>query len=95
MFKSIQKGEVRGYVGDPHCAAAYEWILDLLQDTTAAWLPKAEDFNDRIKGNIGEFVAFHVTKKDVGSGWYIFYSNTDTPLSRISGAGLDICYLSL
>jgi hypothetical protein len=95
MFKFTDSNSMRSYVGDPSCAAAYEWVLELLRDTTGAWLSNPADFNDRIKGNIGEFVAFHLTKKDVGADWYVFYSNTDTPLSRISGAGLDICYLFL
>lgn len=97
MFKFEEIDSVRSYTGDPTCADAYKWVSELLAETTNAWLTQADEFNDRIKGNIGEFVAFHVVKQgiDIQPGWYVFYSNTDTPLSRISGAGLDIFYLFL
>lgn len=97
MFKPIQLDNLRSYTGYPKCEDAYKWILEKLIDTTNDFLVKATDFNDRIKGNLGEFVAFHITRAEVepSRGWYIFYSNADTPLSRISGPGLDICYLLL
>lgn len=84
---------VRCYVGTPDCAAAYDWILAQLQSTTTDWLQNKEEFSDRIKGNIGEFVAFHLTTPGAGGGWYIFYSNVDSPLARNSATGLDISYL--
>lgn len=97
MFKASSAGSLRCYVGDPKCEDAYRWIREKLLDTTNDFIVKATDFNDRIKGNLGEFVAFHITRSEVdpGAGWYIFYSNVDTPLSRISGSGLDICFLYL
>lgn len=97
MFKVEQSIDLRSYVGDPRCEDAYRWIHERLSETTDDFIVKATDFNDRIKGNLGEFVAFHITRSEVepGNGWYIFYSNVDTPLSRISGAGLDICFLYL
>lgn len=97
MFTFQDIGGVRYYTGVPDCGAGYDWILDLLRDTTAAWLGDPTQFNDRIKGNIGEFVAFHLVnpRQPIGSGWYAFYSNTDNPLSRISGAGLDMCFIYL
>lgn len=97
MFSYIDNNSVRSYIGQPDCEAGYNWILDLLRETTAAWLTSDSDFNPRIKGNIGEFLAFHLTREhnELGEGWYIFYSNADTPLARISGSGLDICFLYL
>lgn len=46
---------------------------------------------------MGEFIAFHLTRPAVGAaaGWYVFYSNADSPLSRNSASGLDIAYLFL
>lgn len=95
MFKVKQSIGLRSYVGNPKCEDAYRWIREKLSDTTNDFIGKATDFNDRIKGNLGEFVAFHIARSEVepGTGWYIFYSNVDTPLSRISGSGLDICFL--
>lgn len=97
MFKASQLVDLRCYVADPACKDAYRWIHEKLAETTTDFIAKEKDFNERIKGNLGEFVAFHITRREVepGSGWYIFYSNVDTPLSRISGAGLDICFLYL
>lgn len=99
MFKHIYDATntVRQYSGDPDCTAAYEWILQLLRDTTADWLSSPAAFSDRVKGNIGEFVAFHLSRPTSGpaAGWYIFYSNADSPLSRNSASGLDIAYLYL
>lgn len=88
---------VKSYLGQPDCAAAYDWVLALLKETTEAWLAKPDDFSDRIKGNLGEFIAFHLTKASakIKDGWYVFYANADTPLSRSSATGLDICLLFL
>ncbi|XLZ69746.1 hypothetical protein ABT364_24960 [Massilia sp. SR12] len=97
MFTSQDIDGIRYYSGQPDCSAGYSWVLALLRDTTAAWLSDPTQFNSRIKGNIGEFVAFHLVnpRQPLGSGWYAFYSNTDNPLSRISGAGLDMCFIYL
>lgn len=96
MFKICLNTDITLFVGDPSCTEAYQWLHDILADTTNAWLSVDSDFNDRVKGNLGEFVAFHVTKHGFNfAGYYFFASNTDSPLSRISGAGLDLAYLFL
>lgn len=97
MFKAETSDSLRSYTGDPKCEEGYKWIQEILLETTNDFIVNSTEFNDRIKGNIGEFVVFHITRAEIkpGDGWYIFYSNADTPLSRISGSGLDICFLYL
>ena len=71
------------YEGDPDCAAAYTWIQNCLRELCTKWLSSTAKLGDRRKGNLGEFIVFHVSESGGlnGDGYYCILGNAHKPLT--------------
>ena len=83
--------------GNPDCSAGYAWIQERLRDLCAQWLSSEDSLGDRRKGNLGEFIAFHVSRNTGlnGAGFHCILGNAHKPLSSSSDPGLDIVFVYL
>ena len=81
--------------GDPDDDAAHQTILGWLQQAvTAGFLPSASPVSSRVKGNLGEFIAYRVGESFVFSNVAIAHAaNAWDPLSDISRPEVDIVWL--
>ena len=91
-------GGVTGWVaweGDPNDDAAHQLILGWLQRAVAAgFLEEKGSLSNRVKGNLGEFIAYYIGKSYVFTNVANAYgANTWGPLSDISRPDLDIVWL--
>lgn len=83
------------WCSDPDDEVAHETILEWLREAvTSGFLGEREPLSNRIKGNLGEFVAQRIGKNYFFSNEYIVLSaNADHPLRDISRSGIDIMWL--
>ena len=81
--------------GAPDDDAAHETILTWLQNTvTAGFLTQTAPLSNRVKGNLGEFIAYCIGKSYVFTNVAIVHAaNAWDPLSEISRPDLDIVWL--
>ena len=91
-------GGVTGWLaweGDPDDDAAHQAILTWLQQAvTAGFLKQTEPLSNRVKGNIGEFIAYRIGKNYVFTNVKIAHAaNAWDPLSEISRPDVDIVWL--
>ena len=91
-------GDMTGWMaweGDPNDNAAHQTILGWLQSTvTAGYLEDKGSLSNRVKGNLGEFIAYNIGKCYVFTNVANAYgANTWDPLSDISRPDLDIVWL--
>ncbi|WJF89744.1 hypothetical protein QS306_11610 [Paraburkholderia bonniea] len=68
-----------------------------MRELGPVWLPAGEELGDRRKGNLGEFIAFHVSEAYglSGEGYYCDLGNANKPLAAASDPGLDIVFVHL
>ena len=83
------------WVGDPDDQAAHLTILDWLQvAVTSGFLNDQISMSNRVKGNLGEFIAYCIGKSYVFTNVTIAHAaNAWDPLSEISRPDLDIVWL--
>lgn len=95
MFNYSDKNGVRCFSGDPDCITAYKWTQGLLRKRNPRWLEAGESLNDRQKGNIGEFIAYHVSRKNgyPKSQYICLVTNAQNPLAVSSATGLDLVFI--
>ena len=91
-------GGVTGWVaweGDPNDDAAHQTILGWLQSAVGTgFLEGKASLSNRVKGNLGEFIAYSIGKSYVFTNLANAYgANTWAPLSDISRPDLDIVWL--
>ena len=91
-------GGVTGWLrwqGDPDDDAAHQTILRWLQQAvTSDFLRDTVSLSNRVKGNLGEFIAYRIGKSYVFTNVTIAHSaNAWDPLSDISRPDLDIVWL--
>ena len=81
--------------GDPDDAAAYNTILNWLESATnSGFLKPSESFSNRLKGNLGEFIAYQLGKNYVFTNIEIAPSaNAWDPLFQMSKPDIDIVWL--
>ncbi len=81
--------------GDPDDEAAHQKILSWLESAVdGRFLGATSTLSNRIKGNLGEFVAYEIGATYVFTNVADAYgANTPTPLSDISRPDLDIVWL--
>ncbi|MCY4108799.1 MAG: hypothetical protein OXG11_07205 [Chloroflexi bacterium] len=81
--------------GTPDDGAAHQTILTWLQNAvTAGFLDQTQPLSQRVKGNLGEFIAYWIGKSYVFTNVAIVHtSNAWDPLSEISRPDLDIVWL--
>jgi hypothetical protein len=96
-FKPSPALGVDCFAGNPTCADGYAWIQAHLQALCSNWLPPGSKLGDRRKGNLGEFIAFHVSEDSgfCGKGYFCMVGNANKPLSSSSDPGLDIAFVYL
>ena len=93
-FQTIFVNDVRCHSGAPTCDAAHGALLSMLNTLGTTYLGPTETPSNSQKGNLGEFISFHIARSVYPSPAHIrFSSNALNPLSRISGAGLDLVYV--
>ncbi len=75
--------------------AAHAYLLALLEkDHAASFISASAEMNDRIKGNLGEFLCFRLGVEDDFQDLQLLPPpNAFQPLSRISRAGLDLVWV--
>ncbi len=95
VFKEVSG--VACYEGNPDCASGYAWIQERLRELCTQWLSAGKTLGDRRKGNLGEFIAFHISRLagHEGSGFHCILGNAHKPLSASSDPGLDIVFVYL
>ena len=96
-FKN-DSGGIAGWLeweGDPDDDAAHQTILMWLQRAvTAGFLKSTAALSNRVKGNLGEFIAYRIGKSYVLTNVTIAdAANAWDPLSEISRPGIDIVWL--
>lgn len=97
-LKSTSNGLAKAFSGDPGCEEAYQWVLGLLRMLNPQWLPLiTPHLPNGVKGNMGEFVAFHLSQHDGinGAGYYPILAGPVRPLVDAPDQGLDICFVYL
>ncbi|MBB3859002.1 hypothetical protein GGQ88_000242 [Novosphingobium hassiacum] len=92
-FKGNNVTGVAEHVGDPHCNAAHAALLVALQALKTPFLSASDSISNSQKGNLGEFICLHIGRNGYFSGHEKFASNAIQPLTRISGAGVDLMYI--
>ncbi len=83
------------WLGNPDCQAAHDGLLADLKNHTVAWLPASEALNQRLVGNLGEFIAFFVGKNSYFEECRVTAANALAPVSNISKPDLDLLWLYL
>ena len=91
-------GDIAGWsawAGDPDDDAAHQTILAWLQSSvTAGFLDVTGCLSNRVKGNLGEFIAYRIGKNYVFTNITIAHTaNAWDPLSEISRSDIDIVWL--
>ena len=81
--------------GDPDDNTAHQAILAWLrQVVTSGFIPSAASVSNRVKGNLGEFIAYRIGESLVFSNVVIAHAaNAWDPLSDISRPEIDIVWL--
>jgi len=99
MSLQVQSDDlIKCFSGDPDCAMAYQWILNHLRELGVAWLPSnTMSLKNSIKGNLGEFIAFHLSEYDglTGTDYHPFLAGAVRPLADSPDPGLDISFIYL
>ena len=83
--------------GDPNDAGAHAVVLGWLREAVGGvFLDEQATLTNRVKGNLGEFIAHGIGKTYVFTNVQISpTANGGDPLSDVSGPGLDIVWLYL
>ena len=91
----VNNGELHVWEGDPDDNAAHLAILGWLQRAvTTGFLQATTPLSNRVKGNLGEFIAYSVGETYAFiNGVLAFDANAWAPLSEISRPDLDIVWL--
>ena len=81
--------------GDPNDEGAHQTILKWLRDAVSSgFLREHQSLSNRVKGNLGEFVAYKIGKNYFFSNDDLpWTANADHPLRDISKSGIDIMWL--
>jgi len=93
-FKNTATNGVKMHTGDPHCDAAHATLLQGLKALGTNFIGPTETISNSQKGNLGEFITFQIARGVFGPHKK-YAGNALAPLSRISGAGLDLTYVYL
>ena len=83
------------WIGDPDDDAAHLTILSWLSGAVNGnFLDNSVSMSNRVKGNLGEFIAYRIARSYVFTNVEIASNaNTSEPLSDISKPGIDIVWL--
>ncbi len=93
-FQATVLNKVRCYRGSPTCDDAHAALLAMLNTLRTTYLPAGGTLTTSQKGNFGEFISYHIASAAYPYPDHVrFAGNALNPLSRISGAGLDLVYL--
>jgi hypothetical protein len=90
-FRNSGAAEISVWLGEPDCDAAHVGLRDKLASIVAKFDPTAT-LDNRLQGNLGEFIAFFVG--EAAYGLPCIAPNALAPLSNISRPDLDIVWLS-
>ena len=95
QFTYRNNGDLLEWEGDPDDDSAHLTVLGWLQSAvTTGFVPASNSLSNRIKGNLGEFIAHKVGESYVFTNQNIaFTANAWDPLSDISRPDLDIVWL--
>lgn len=83
------------WTGNPDCDAGHGSVLAWLRECGHTFLVEADLSDNRLKGNLGEAVTFHVGHDYMFAdpAYHADAANATTPFSRISKPGVDIVWL--
>ena len=94
-FSETASSRVTLWVGNPNCQSAHNGLLAELANHTTAWLPDSEPLNERLKGNLGEFITFFVGKGSRYEQCRVTAANALAPVSNIAKPDIDLLWLHL
>lgn len=95
-FKTVVDDGIAFHSGDPTCNAAHAALLAMLNTLGTAFLDASATISKSQKGNLGEFISYQLAMSHYPTPAHVRFSgNALNPLSRISGAGVDLVYLYL
>jgi hypothetical protein len=94
-FSESQGTGISLWVGNPDCQAAHDGLLAELANHTTAWLDPSGELNERLKGNLGEFITFFIGKAVHYRECRVQAANALAPLSNIAKPELDLLWLYL
>lgn len=92
-FQKTDKSGILVHVGEPDCNAAHAALLAALNAMGTAFIGPTDQLTLSQKGNLGEFVSLHIGRHDAFAGHQGFASNAIQPLTKISGAGVDLMFV--
>ena len=93
----VEDDGITVWKGDPNDDAAHQQIFNWLNDAVeGVYLEPGKSVTNRIKGNLGEFIAHKIGRTFVFSNCELSdTANADEPLSDISRPGIDILWFHL
>ncbi len=94
-FKRTNDSGVLVHSGDPSCDSAHEALLSALKKMGTAFIGTGETISHSQTGNLGEFISLHIGRNGSFANHQRFAHNAIQPLTRISGAGIDLMYVYL
>jgi len=95
-FQTIVDDEIAFHSGHPTCDAAHGALLGMLNTLGTSFLGTSSTISNSQKGNLGEFISYQIAMVRYPVPAHVRFSgNALNPLSRISGAGVDLVYLYL
>lgn len=92
-FQSTNQSGVLVHSGDPDCDAAHAALLSVLQTMGTPFLGPGDTISKSQKGNLGEFISLHIGRHASFAGHQTFANNAIQPLTKISGAGVDLIFV--
>lgn len=92
-FQSTSESGVLVHAGDPNCDAAHAALRSVLQNMGTPFIGPGDTISKSQKGNLGEFISLHIGRHGTFAGLQAFASNAIQPLTKISGAGVDLMFV--
>lgn len=94
-FTETASSGVTLWFGNPDCQAAHDGLIAELRNHTEGWLPASESLNQRLVGNLGEFISFFVGHSSRYERCHVTAANALAPISNIAKPDLDLLWLCL
>src|SRR5438045_819661 len=94
-FVDSTRDRVSLWIGDPTDQAAHDSLLAALSEISPNNFDPAATLNNRLMGNLGEFITFFVGKNQPFADARPMLANALAPLTQISRPDVDIMWLVL
>lgn len=92
-FQFTNQSGVLVHIGDRNCDDAHAALLAALTKMRTNFMGASEQLTVSQLGNLGEFIALHIGRHGTFAKHETFAHNAIQPLTKISGAGIDLMYV--